>query len=571
MLASSFEPGTNLKGEAGGAHWSFVLDDLDVHRALVLGRPPEASLRSLARLCREVAVAPGRPGRKSAGHGDSSANVRIIDAVTPARLSLPDASVDLLFFCDPSVLRRAAEQPSDLENLRRILRAGGTVYFEMPWWSPSLDHGARDRLESAFGPIQALNLTPGLGREAHTVVPTNDHETNLFFDRSDLQASVLPGRVGRKLDRWVRLVPGSGRVGRRSGYLCAGQGKARSGPPRYLVDLARKAGVSLEGFRWGLSAPGSYASKKVLFFLFDRPGSPPCYVVKMTRSSNLNHRLENEHRALKLLEEKGIGVDGELPRSRFFGHDGGLAVLGETVVHGKPFREMTAAHPQCPHVLRTIDWLTQLAVRTVDLSAASCSDAAQDLATLLKRYVEIYRPQDHHRRALERQLESLAAANERFPAVFQHGDPGTWNILIDPSGRAGFLDWESADPRGMPLWDLLYFLRSFCVEAGRRTGNRDALAAFADSFLLRSKLQSFVTSALAHYCSAISLPASLLEPIFYSCWMHRSLKEATRLKKGALPSGHYTRLLGLCLDHARESESLLAGVARVQSCPTDRR
>ena len=43
------------------------------------------------------------------------------------------------------------------------------------------------------------------------------------------------------------------------------------------------------------------------------------------------------------------------------------------------------------------------------------------------------------------------------PAVLQHNDLGTWNVVTD--GRAFMaVDWESARPDGMPLWDLCYFL-----------------------------------------------------------------------------------------------------------------
>ena len=44
--------------------------------------------------------------------------------------------------------------------------------------------------------------------------------------------------------------------------------------------------------------------------------------------------------------------------------------------------------------------------------------------------------------------------------VFQHGDPGVWNLLITPDGRPAFLDWEAAEHHGMPVWDLFYAARS---------------------------------------------------------------------------------------------------------------
>ena len=39
-----------------------------------------------------------------------------------------------------------------------------------------------------------------------------------------------------------------------------------------------------------------------------------------------------------------------------------------------------------------------------------------------------------------------------------------------------------------------------------------------------------------------------VEPLFYTCWMHRALKEATRLPPEHLEEGHYLRLLRLCIE-----------------------
>jgi hypothetical protein len=43
------------------------------------------------------------------------------------------------------------------------------------------------------------------------------------------------------------------------------------------------------------------------------------------------------------------------------------------------------------------------------------------------------------------------------------------------------------------------------------------------------------------------LDPALVEPLFYTCWMHRALKEATRLQPDRLESGTYVRLLRLCV------------------------
>lgn len=132
--------------------------------------------------------------------------------------------------------------------------------------------------------------------------------------------------------------------------------------------------------------------------------------------------------------------------------------------------------------------------------------------------------------------------------MFQHGDPGTWNALVTPSGRVAFLDWEAAEIAGMPLWDVFYFMRAFGVLASRRAGTRDMTKGFAEQYLQPTPIGDLLTDITRRACERIGLVTSLVEPLFYTCWMHRSLKEATRLEQHSLERGHYINLLRLCID-----------------------
>jgi aminoglycoside phosphotransferase (APT) family kinase protein len=149
-----------------------------------------------------------------------------------------------------------------------------------------------------------------------------------------------------------------------------------------------------------------------------------------------------------------------------------------------------------------------------------------------------------------------------FPLVFQHGDPGAWNALATPDGGVAFLDWEAADPCGMPLWDLLYFLRSYGVGAARATGGpRDALSAFTRVYLEGSALADLLADTVGSYCARIGLDPRLVAPLYHLCWVQRAVKEATRLPVEQLGTGHYVRLLrrGLQQDTGPELRRLLTG------------
>jgi hypothetical protein len=99
----------------------------------------------------------------------------------------------------------------------------------------------------------------------------------------------------------------------------------------------------------------------------------------------------------------------------------------------------------------------------------------------------------------------------------------------------------------MPLWDLLHFLRSFGLVVSQQAGTRDPATSFAEQILAASSLNGVLVDATMSYCVETGLPKGLVEPLFYLCWVHRAVKEASRLPPAQLGSGRYFNLLRLAL------------------------
>jgi hypothetical protein len=448
----------------------------------------------------------------------------------------------------------------------------------------------------------------------HTAVPAQDQATKRYFLRSGLTSRSLDlGTLKRKVRGATALAPSGGAAGpatatsrrrslpgrakgalrttlaalyqsvqgaldgaeqRLSGTALFENVASRHGvlvgssatnlteqPPEYLRALARAASVDVEHHRWGLSARGEYSSRKVLLFLFNHAVDSPEYIVKMTRDPALNPRLENEQRALATLAERGIGDRETMPRAAFFGYHRGLFVLGETIVDGVPFERRASGDADCPHARAAIDWLTDLGQRTVHHTAPG--RVAEGLDQLFRRFAEIYRLGPTERDFLSDQIASIASSDEPFPLVFQHGDPGTWNAMVTPSGRVAFLDWEAAEPAGMPLWDLFYFIRTYGAWSLRTATSGNVTKGFGGQFLADTAFQSVLVEATARYCAKVGLPEHLIEPLFYTCWMHRGLKEATRLAPGALERGHYLNVLRASIARRDALQSLFSLAALV--------
>lgn len=563
-LATEFVPGTNVRGEVTGANWTFLLPGLDLGQVICWGEPPTAARRALERLAQRVTVC---------------------DPATSGPWPYADSSADLVYLADGTGLERLRDEHFRRE-IARILTPRGRVYVEHRGRLASTQIAA----DALLGDSLRLWLTPLTG-EMHTAVPVEDEGTRRFFlqrglispsvtvhtfkdalraVRGRVTAAARPapeavggsdGKPGGSAAKGFARAAGrlalagitraetalhaqSGRIGR-YGLLIPPAGAApEPGPPTYLRDLGAGAGLNLAAYRWGLWAGGQYSSRKVLFFLFEGDQPAPRYLVKMVRAAHFNARLENETQALRRLEALGVeNEDGLPPRVVFDGHEHGLALVAETVIDGAPFEKSALYTPDCPYARAAVAWLTALGETSARSQRTPSAEPARVTAELLRRFQSVYDLSEAEYAFLASQVEALGRVVRGFPVVFQHGDPGTWNMLVTSAGRVGVLDWESAEPQGMPLWDVLHFWRAYVVLASRAAGEHDTLRGYARHFLDESAFSPVLIDSIRRYTERVGLAPEAVEPLYYTCWMHRALKQATTLPRSKLPQGYYFRLL----------------------------
>ncbi len=587
-LSTQFVPGTNLRGEVTGANWIYLLPSLELEHILCLGAPSSASLAALARLGR-VSIAAEPSALADLSPLDQWGHVTRIERGPDGALALPAQSTDLVLVAGGT----SALDESLRAEIARVLRPDGLLWAEISGSRGWLRREtALNALRADFGGAALYWLTP-LAGEVHTVVPlSHDVAWRYFLDKRLYSATLTLQRLKRVLRSLKRrgahagagsgadpsddgdTPPGQGlrakakhlvfgtldgaarvegalhrslRVASRHGVLAGGAVSPEAPPPGYLRQLASERDIDLTGYRWGLWAAGAYSSRKLLFYLFPPAQDAPAYLVKMVRAPAFNDRLENEWRALDQLEAQGLG-EGVLPRVPFAGHHAGLAVVAETAIEGRPFREVARWAADDRALRAGVGWLTELGARTRD-ATVSPTAAADALAELLARFCAIYRLDPAHERFLVERIDALRAESGACPVVFQHGDPGTWNVLVTPRGDAVFVDWESAEPDGMPLWDLFYFLRSYVVSAARAGAQHDRLAGFAAHFIEQGALSDALVTAVRHYREQVGLSGEAAEALFYTCWLHRALKQSTMLSPERVDrDSHYANLLRLCLD-----------------------
>lgn len=312
---------------------------------------------------------------------------------------------------------------------------------------------------------------------------------------------------------------------------------APPGPPRWVVDAAAEAGLDVSQSGWALWCRGDFGSQKLVLFLIAAGEREPSIVVKITRDPRFNERLVNETRVLLALDRLGDGARGGAPAPLFDTTTWGSAASAQSAVTGSDLRDQLRVRPDLIEQVTT--WMIELADET--RTPLQTDEVTGCLDELLARYCRLYDPSADIERFLRRQVASLGDA-EMF-AVLQHGDPGPWNAVVTPDDRVAFLDWEAGELRGLPLWDLLYFLRSSSLVMSARRPWESRRSRTRRDLIDGSPVGDAIADCVAEYVRAVELDPAVIEPLFHLCWVHRAVKQARRLTSDERSSGGFHRLV----------------------------
>jgi len=249
----------------------------------------------------------------------------------------------------------------------------------------------------------------------------------------------------------------------------------------------------------------------------------PRLVVKLPRAGAAPS-LAPEAAGLGAAAAHGLDADGSAPRLVFLGEPealGGWPVLVETAIPGRPLDAAAVRRRPSRAADAVEDWLRRVA------AGAPREPGAERLARLVARPLEPVAglgPAEHD--LVEQTLEVCAPlAGADLPVVLEHGDLSHPNVLLGPGGRIGAVDWELAEPRGLPLHDLIFFL-AFVAGARRRARTP------ADHEAAVGRADADTTARLARRAAALDLPPELLPPLVVASWARQSAAAWRRTDQG---------------------------------------
>jgi hypothetical protein len=435
-------------------------------------------------------------------------------------------------FLDPGVSLERIELPA-FGSWRSAIGhhpAGQEVYLE--WRRPQLGGGKalRTRLEAAgLEDVELYWRWPGFGQPWFWL-PLGSEAATRYVAATRLPARHPMKRVinapltalWRRAAAAERLWPLSA-LARVPGGFRRESLRARIERDWELWGLgARPARLS-----WMLLTRGGRSINKVVALVFAEPDPLPRIAVKLARTTEAELALHREARALAAVHARTPGLRG-VPRVLFCDAASGVPVVAETALPGRPLFAELRSDTYRDLALVAVDWLVDLAGPLAPGTAGAAAEVVHGaLQHFAATFGGVVRPDELEK--TERILGLLAA----LPTVPEHRDFSPWNVHRDAAGGIVVHDWESAEPVGLPLMDLVYFLTYLAFFQRGASDPERCTAVYRESRDPTTALGAVHADAIARYTARVKLDSAAVRGLHLLTWLIHARSEHVRFAADA--------------------------------------
>jgi len=275
---------------------------------------------------------------------------------------------------------------------------------------------------------------------------------------------------------------------------------------------------------------GHRSINKVVALEFGSGSPRPLTATKFARVAEAEAGVAREATVLGRLAEERPGAEG-IPAFRERLQRGGRLGVAEGAIEGDPMLERLTPKSFPEMARRVTDLL-------IELAADRAGDPAQ--RTTIDEHLGFF--ERHFGPALEAgqlaALRSAARAVAELPVVCEHRDCSPWNVVLGSRDRPVLLDWESAEPDGLPGLDLVYFLANAGFVLEKAFEEKATLASYRRLLDPSTPSGAVAAAETARYCEALDLDPGLLSALRTLCWtVHcRSDHEHLRLAAAGEPA-----------------------------------
>jgi hypothetical protein len=300
---------------------------------------------------------------------------------------------------------------------------------------------------------------------------------------------------------------------------------ARAGLLAPVCALARAPGAPGDEIEAALPDRSSSAlltgeqNFNVVALSFAAEASEPAAVVKFARGVSGDAQLEREAEVLRRLQRDRPALTG-VPRPLALGRRLGRHALAQSAVHGKQMSLELTPETFGELAMRVTHWLVELAG----------SEPARPQSEWWQRLVGDYL--DAFERAFEGALDSGAAEEARtlleglgdLPLAFEHRECAPGHVWLTDAGGIGVLDWEAAEPRGLPLCDLAFFLAraAFDLEGSHTPGQvEETYSRLLDPSTSIGRVAARCTE---EYARVLQIPRDAVPRLRLLCWISHAVE-----------------------------------------------
>ncbi len=276
---------------------------------------------------------------------------------------------------------------------------------------------------------------------------------------------------------------------------------------------------------WFLLTRGARAINKVVGIVFAESDRSPRLIVKLARVPESESAIDREAANLRAVRASYPDTVCDIPQVLFLQTWADHKMLGETALMGRPLFTLLR-HDNCRDLaLKVTDWLAALVDRRPPSQRAAWWDRL--IETTVDEFERNFGPVLEPEKL--RQTRAILATLGDLPLVCEQRDCSPWNVLITDDGELVLLDWESAEPRGLPALDLIYFLTYliFFLDGAMDSGR------FTESYRAALSPATFTGSlqaeCLRYYVTRTGIDPSALTPLRLLAWLIHSRSEHSRL------------------------------------------
>jgi aminoglycoside phosphotransferase (APT) family kinase protein len=265
-----------------------------------------------------------------------------------------------------------------------------------------------------------------------------------------------------------------------------------------------------------IMTPRFRASSHVIFFVLAAGRAEPILVVKVPRLPGDNSRLDREAANLRLVQTAWAEGFASIPRVIAYEDYGGHRLLIETALRGQAMSPaVVRRHPKaCVETVLT--WLMDLHHATAAGSMHAKDWHTHLVERPLERFERVFPLRAEEKCLLEHTRELISPLHAAtVPLVFEHGDLSSPNLLLHGQDSLGVVDWELAEPQGLPAVDLFFFLTYITFAQRRCRTQRHYRAAFHNAFFGPT---AWARPYIVRYAERMQLPPEVLKPLFVLCW-----------------------------------------------------